>query len=117
MEKLGFKDRRVFGRFAVELAVGYTRQDSNKKIEAQTHDISAQGIGFVTEQKLTANTYIDIQLSLPDIKESLFAKGRVAWIEKIGPQGYRAGVCLEKPELMGISLVLRSLQLKTRYYS
>jgi Tfp pilus assembly protein PilZ len=83
---------------------------------AQTHDISAQGIGFITEKKLSANTYIDIQLSLPDTKESLFTKGRVTWIEKIGPHGYRAGVSLEKPELMGISLVLRTIQIKTRYY-
>jgi Tfp pilus assembly protein PilZ len=117
MENLGFKDRRMFARFAVELPVGYTEQNQNRKNEAQTRDISAQGICFVTEQKLPAGTSLDIQLRLPDTKDSLFTKGRVAWIEKVGPQEYRAGVDLERPELMGISLVLRSIQIKTRYYS
>jgi hypothetical protein len=116
MENVGFKDRRLFARFAVELAVGYTEQDTSNKNNAQTHDISAQGICFVTEKKLPADTFIDIQFNLPDAKESMSAKGRVVWAEKLGTRGYRAGVCLERPELMGISLVLRSIQVKTRYY-
>ena len=70
-------------------------------------DISAKGIGFVTSKELKVATPLEIWLKMPDTGEPLYLRGDVAWSECCGVDNFRAGVCLEKADLMGASRILR----------
>lgn len=107
MQKTNFKDRRIFERFSVKLPVRFLGANSDKEKEAQTSDISAKGIGLVANEELLPNTVLEIWLHIPDKGQPLYARGKVVWSETISADDHRAGINLEKANLMGMSRILR----------
>jgi hypothetical protein len=111
--ELGFDDRRLFARFRAELSLKYSSLDSNRQIKASIHDLGAKGLGVFTDEVLAPQSQLDIWLKMPDNDEEILTKGKVIWSERIGPNKYRVGIELEKPELMVISIVLRTIHVET----
>jgi len=111
MQNMTFKDRRVFERISVNLPLKFLNPNSNKECLAQTHDISANGIGILTQEELPTHTYLEIWLQIPDNGKPLHTKGRVVWSKMLEPNRYRVGICLERIDLMGVSRVLRTINL------
>lgn len=111
-----FEDRRIFARFTAELSLQYANENSTKQIKAVTRDVCAKGIGIFTDEKLDPDSYITVALKMPDSGKEFSTRGRVIWSEQIEPNKYRVGIDLDKAELMGISIVLRTIQIQTRYY-
>jgi hypothetical protein len=111
-----FEDRRIFARFTAELSLQYANENSTKQFQAVTRDVCAKGIGIFTNERLTPDSYLTISLKMPDNSKDFSTRGRVIWSEQIEPDKYRVGIDLEKAELMGISIVLRTIQIQTRYY-
>jgi hypothetical protein len=60
MQGLGFEDRRMFARFMARALLGYLDITSQKKGRGKTCDISGNGIGLITSQKLPPATALDI---------------------------------------------------------
>ena len=108
MGNLGFEDRRIFLRFPASLPLHYININLNlkRKSQAQTCNISANGIGLVTNEELLPRTPLDIWLNIPDNGQPLNAKAEVVWAKKIKPNRYVIGVSLENVELMGMSRIL-----------
>jgi c-di-GMP-binding flagellar brake protein YcgR len=102
-----FEDRRIFQRFSVKLPLRCLNLNSGKEFAAQTNDISANGIGLVTEENLPAESPLEMWLAIPDKCQPLYARAEVVWSNMMETNKYRVGVRLEKTDLMGLSRVLR----------
>jgi len=111
-----FEDRRIFARFTAELSLQYSNENSTKQNQAVTRDVCAKGIGIFTNERLNPDSYLTISLKMPDNSKDFSTRGRVIWSEQIEPDKYRVGIDLEKAELMGIPIVLRTIKIQTRYY-
>ncbi|MDD4939508.1 MAG: PilZ domain-containing protein [Candidatus Omnitrophica bacterium] len=100
-------DRRVFERIGTKLPVRFLDPISGKEGTADTTDISANGLGMVTNESLRTMTPLEMWLGIPDKHEPLYTRGQVVWSESLPSSGeYRIGIRLEKAELMGLARVL-----------
>ena len=101
------EDRRVFARINTRLPVRFLDPSSGREGKADTIDISANGLGLVTNESLSVMTPLEMWLDIPDQHEPLYTRGEVVWSESLSSAGdNRVGVRLEKAELMGLARVL-----------
>ncbi len=101
------EDRRSFMRLARFLHLKIVNRDTNTEAQAQTHDISANGIGFITDMQLKTDANLELWIYGQDASEPLYMTGKVVWTKMVAPNSYRAGVCLDKIDFAGISRILR----------
>jgi len=109
MTAQGFEDKRIFERFFLKFPVRFLELNSNREGNGQTLDISAKGVSFTTDEQLIPRTPLEMWLKIPDQGEPLYTRGEVVWSNRVSPTEYRAGVNLEKADLMGLSRVLRAM--------
>lgn len=109
MQKTQIKDRRACERIPIELSLRFLNHRTNKEGLAQAVDISANGIGLLTEEELSPSIPLEIWLQIPDYAEPVYIKGEVVWSKMVKPNGYRAGIRLEKINLVTISQVLKAI--------
>lgn len=103
-------------RYEVALSA-VTRKDSiGDPSAANSHDISTRGIGLVSGEQLHVGDIIDVSFIIPDKGEQVSAKGTVVWASAIGPNRYRIGVAVSDRDLNPISMVLRSIRVRTSRY-
>ncbi len=107
MEKETSTDKRVFARFAKRFPVRFLDASTDKEGEAQAWDISAKGIGIVSNSELAANAPLELWLDIPDKSEPLYIRGNVVWSHPTGTDEYRSGISFEKADLLGLARVLR----------
>ncbi len=101
------EDRRVFERINTKMPLRFLNPTNGREGIADTVDISANGVGFVTNENLSALTSLEMWLGIPDYREPLYTRGRVVWSGTLSDTGQqRVGVRLEKAELMGLARVL-----------
>ena len=97
----------MFARMNTRLPVRFLDPSSGREGQADTVDISANGLGLVTNESLFAATSLELWLGIPDQHEPLYTRGEVVWSEPLlGTGEYHVGVRLEKAELMGLARVL-----------
>jgi len=108
MEHIEGIDRRIFERIPVNLSMRFMDMDSNDWQLVQTQDMSAKGIGVVTERDVPLYTPLEIWLPIVNKGESYYTRGQVVWSKTLEDNKYRVGIELEKPDFMGISQVLRA---------
>lgn len=96
-----------FDRISTKLPMRYIDPRSGVEGEAQLQDISAKGIGLVTQAGLSRKTALEMWIEIPDKGEPLYTRGEVVWSQMVAPDKFRTGVRLEKADLMGLSRVLR----------
>ena len=100
-------DSRVFARMKARFPLKFLDPVSGKEGEADTVDISANGVGLVTRDGIAPNTSLEMWLRIPDQHAPLYARGEVVWSRPAGnPAQKRLGVRLEKAELMGLARIL-----------
>ncbi|MFA5145077.1 MAG: PilZ domain-containing protein [Candidatus Omnitrophota bacterium] len=116
MSSISFEEKRSFPRFPIKIPLVCLDENSNKDLEAaEVFDISAQGIGIITNEELSLGVRLNITLKMPDNGEQVSRKGKVIWIRKIQPVKYRTGVKLEEPKIKPIPLVLRIINFQRKY--
>jgi hypothetical protein len=103
MQNAGFQERRLFPRIPKRLSVRLVNLETKKWSLAKTHDISAKGIGLITENFLAAPAPLEMWLPIADKGESYYTKGRVVWSQRLAPAEYKTGIALEKMDLAGIA--------------
>ncbi len=101
-------DRRVFARIDAKFPLRFLDPVNGREGNAETFDISANGIGFVSREDLSANTRLALWLEIPDQHEPLYTGGEVVWSQGAAGSSMqqRIGIHLEKAELMGLARVL-----------
>ena len=84
---------------------------SGREGKADTTDISANGIGLITEENVPVNTPLEMWLDISDEHDPLYARGEVVWVRPFTSSGkQRMGIQLDKAQLMGLA---RALWLKS----
>ena len=105
-------DRRTFERVDTRLPLRFLNPGNGQEGEAETLDISANGIGFVTNSEVAAAVPLEMWLNIPDQHDPFYTRGEVVWSDLSSVTGQRrVGVRLEKAEFMGLG---RALWLKKR---
>ena len=100
-------ERRVFARINTRFPLKFLDPASGREGNADTVDISANGLGLVTQENLSVRTPLELWLGIPDQHESLYTRGEVAWSKALTDTGeQRVGVRLERAELMGLARIL-----------
>lgn len=106
------EDRRVFARIDVKFPLRFLEPGSGREGEAEAVDISANGVGFIGKEKLAVKTPLEMWLEIPDHHAPFYTRGEVVWSEDLADTNrYRAGIRLERAELMGLA---RALWIKRR---
>ncbi|MEK6727072.1 MAG: PilZ domain-containing protein [Candidatus Omnitrophota bacterium] len=105
-----FKERRSQSRFLAKIPLSFYEPNTPQIVNAQTHDISAQGISIVTSKEIPVGTSLDIYIQMPDTGEKIFRRGKVVWLSSFNHSGYKLGIKLEEPPLKPIPLVLRAIK-------
>lgn len=108
-ERKFLSERRIFERIQLKLTLKFLEVTSNKGGLASTYDISAKGISIVTNQKILPDVSLGIWIQISNREESLYTRGKVIWSGKFGFSEYRAGVSLEKTELIRMSAILKNI--------
>lgn len=101
------QDRRIFTRFNIELPVKFLLQSSKEGL-ADIYDVSAKGVGLVSDEPLMCNTVVEMWLEGSDKHQPLYVRGRIAWVKETELGKYRAGINLDKADFMGLSHILRA---------
>ena len=104
----GTADHRIFERFPVNLSARYLNLDTGKEGLASTQDVSAKGLGLLTNEELKLHTCLEIWLEMKDKGDPLYTRGEVVWAKTVNTNNYKLGVELEKADLMGISRVFKT---------
>ncbi|MCX5703363.1 MAG: PilZ domain-containing protein [Candidatus Omnitrophica bacterium] len=99
---------REFTRFPVDLRLKFRDPNTNEEKEAQIKDISAKGIGILSDEELPNNTIFEMWIEIPHDGQVRYNEGQVVWSKQLEPNKYRAGVGLGKVDLIGVSLILRA---------
>jgi hypothetical protein len=101
------EDRRIFERLPASIPLRYLDVQSGSEGEARTTDVSAKGIGLVSAGALKPRDTLEMWLKVADRDEPLYTRGEVVWSKAQGAQEYRAGISLERADLLGLSRALR----------
>ncbi len=92
----------------MKLPLRFADSGNNPEYGAETFNISAKGVGFITKEKLNPNTSIEMWLEIPDNHQPLFVSGKVVWTDKAQEQGkQRVGINLDQANLMGLARTFR----------
>ena len=102
------QDRRIFARFPVNYPLRFIDPHTNSEVEAQTDNLSAKGLGVVTNKELKPQAPLEMWLKIPDKGEPLYTRGEVVWTKKVEENKYRSGIKLERADLMGMSRIFRA---------
>ena len=101
------EDRRVYTRISLSVHLKFTDLESGKEGEADTVDVSANGVGFITKDVLSAKAPLDMWLIIPDHHEPLHAQGVVVWCRGMQDgEKKRVGVHLIKEDFIGLARAL-----------
>jgi hypothetical protein len=100
------EERRVFARIKIKIPIKFLVLPEGKEGQAETVDISANGVGFVTKDDLAVKNALEMWLDLPDHHEPLHVLGKVAWSKDTGDNIHqRVGVHLGEERPIGLGRV------------
>lgn len=106
------EDRRIFARIEIRMPLRFLDPASGREGEVETVDISANGVGFITNERLSGRTPLEMWLKIPDQHAPFYTRGEVVWSKDLPHEvRQRVGVRLERVEFMGLG---RTLWLKRR---
>lgn len=101
------EEKRCFARVARVLPIRFRNCQNTEEGNGETKDISAKGVGFITDVALTADVNLELWLYIPNEYDPLYAKGKVVWSARVDPKTYRIGVDLTKVDFLGIARILK----------
>ncbi len=93
----------MFERITVKAPIRFRNPADDREGSGETMDISANGIGFITEEKLLIDTKLEIYINLTHHKSSIPAHGKVVWVSPSEEKQQRTGVCIEEQDLVNVA--------------
>jgi len=92
----------MFDRFEVDFSADVKQSHAEQSNFAQCYDISAGGLGLLTEGKLTPEANMEIWLGIPDGHPPFRSLARVLWSKQVQENKWRSGLEFEKVDFMGV---------------
>jgi len=116
IEEINTQDRRIHRRYDVELPVKFNKfnpsNDSKFDKQGQTINISAGGILFKTQKRLSVGTIIELELELPEGRKNIQCLGRILRLNELEEEGnYEIAICfldLPNSEMLRLDQYLKS---------
>jgi len=100
-------DRRIFARIPITLPIRFLNSRRDEECQGETVDVSANGIGLESKEKLSPRTIFEMWLELPDNRGPFYTRGEVVWTHFLADKGkQRSGIRLAKAELIGLAPIL-----------
>lgn len=106
MNTPNFQDRRMFSRFSIRFPIQYNNTSNNKYGFAQTHDISAGGVCFESQEDVSIGSRLSLEVCDSSGTECLTSQGEVIWKRPLGARKYRVGVKFDAIRLIEVARVL-----------
>ncbi len=107
MQEGNVADKRIFARIPIRFPVRFLASGSNRESTGQSVDISADGVGMTSAEKLSPQTSLEMWLELPENRGSFYTRGEVMWASSLPDTTQRrVGIHLEKAQLMELAPVL-----------
>ena len=80
------RDRRIFERIPVALPLTLINLRTGIELKAQTCDVSAKGLGILSNAYLTPWDRLELWLKMPDKKRPFYTRGSAIWtnLQKTG---------------------------------
>ncbi len=100
------EDQRVFERITARFPMRFLDPSNGKEGQAETIDVSANGLGFITRDRVPVATPLEMWLEIPDQRDPLYVRGKVAWSAADSSTRQHVGVSLENARLMSLARVL-----------
>lgn len=105
------QDRRTFARLNLERTLKFWDPHSGVEGQARVVNISANGIGLITSERLLPKTDLEVWLEVPGENRYLHMRSRVIWSRPADdPSGqHRVGIqlYLDEEKLMDLGCILR----------
>lgn len=102
-------ERRMFDRFRIDFSAEIKKADGQGTEVAQSHDISASGIGLFTEEKLLPELKLELWLGIPNGHPPFHGSARVIWSKQVQENKWRSGLEFEKVDFMGIRRIFSTV--------
>jgi len=102
-------DRRIFDRFEVDFSAEFKIPAEEESAYAQCRDISAAGVGLLTEERLVPNRKMEIWLGIPDGREPFRGLAQVIWSKKMQENKWRSGLEFKTVDFMGLRRIFATL--------
>jgi len=102
-------ERRMFDRFKVDFSAEIKKANVQKTEFAQSHDISASGIGLFTEEKLLPKSKLELWLGIPNGHPPFHGSARVVWSKQVQENKWRSGLEFDKVDFMGIRRIFATV--------
>jgi hypothetical protein len=102
------EDRRIFERFNAEFPLRFINSERNDEGSAQVRDVSAKGLGIVSDSELAVDTPLEMWLDIPQRSEPLHTRGQVVWSRRAGAGKWQAGINLEQAQLMPLAQLYKN---------
>lgn len=100
------EDRRVFARINTRFPLTFLDSSTGREGKADAVNISANGICFITNEKLFDRTPLEVWLGIPDEHSPLYVRGEVVWSKLSSEERQYVGMRLDNAELMGLARIL-----------
>ncbi len=100
------EERRIFARIKIKIPLKFLNNTNDTVGEAETVDVSANGVGFITKETLTPDTPLDVWLYVPDNHDPIHIVGKVTWAKDLDDNIHkRVGVHLGEERLIGLGRI------------
>ena len=100
------EDRRLFARIKLKIPLRFLAPDSGKECKAETMNISANGVGFITDVNLPEKATLEMWLEIPDHHAPFYTRGEVIWSKALDNTGQqRVGVRILREDFIGFSRI------------
>ncbi|MCM8792429.1 MAG: PilZ domain-containing protein [Candidatus Omnitrophica bacterium] len=101
-----YSDRRIFERVPLDLSVRFIDTYHLCEGEGKTVDISAKGMGLVTEHNLNPYTPLELWVDIPGRNQPFYTRAEVVWSKPLAENLWRVGVEFERADFMNVSQLL-----------
>lgn len=108
-KKTKFAHQRLFARLSIKIPLRFSKSGQGEISVAETVDISAKGVGFISKTALSPNMPLEIWLDMPDHHRPLYITGKVIWSKNQGGKNKlcQAGVQFKNANLMDLGRIYR----------
>jgi len=81
------QEKRRFVRIQWPIIVQYkTLEEPYTKDQIVGTDISERGVSFISYERLSKGTKLDMQIQVPFDSMPIFAKGKIVWVRNLGEE-------------------------------
>lgn len=99
-------DRRIFERFTVNFSAGLRHFGAQEANPVQCRDVSANGVGLDSKEKLIPNINLEVHLGIPDGHTPFRGEARVVWSKQVQENRWHSGLELKAVDFMRLRRAL-----------